>query len=181
MIKPLRNFRNFSTIDKAKIVVFFIPLVVLALVDLVTEAISHIAEFLEEYWRPVIGAIAVVFILVLLGTWIYDTEYGVPDYKGYYWNQENFVYAHCHEVANNFIVAEDGRVRGFDTPSEKNIDKLIAYTHKFNMKDADKLTKWLVEIENGDYSNTVEFHNYCWKKLNGKIGWAVDLKKKYKN
>ena len=133
------------------------------------------------WWKEIVSVVVIVTCIVLpiyLATYIEET---VPKFDGKYkYQAEAYVYTNCHEMANNFIVAEDNKVRGFVRADDKNIDRILAVIMEYELDDSEQLKTWLLELKNGNYSNAVAFHNYCWLELDGDVGWAIKLKDKFK-
>lgn len=140
-------------------------------------AFHRIKDFMTINWKPVLSIVCTVLIINLPIAVFVHTERTVPTFKGDTYSEAKlFVYENCHEMANNFIVAEDNRVLGYVRADKRNIDRIIAVIVEYEFDDSDKLIKWLLAFKNGDYSSAVSFHNYCWRKLGGEVGYAVGLK-----
>ena len=137
--------------------------------------------FLTEN-RKQVGYIAVAVICIMTGSFIVGYSEGtVCRFKGNSkLSAEKYVYTNCHQMANGFIVAQDGRVRGVVRADDTNIDRIIAVITEYDIDETGKLITWLIEFKNKDYSNAVNFHNYCWNMLDGEVGWAVELKEQYR-
>lgn len=126
------------------------------------------------------GTIAVV-VIVLMVLVYFRIDETVPKFKGKTrCDAETYVYLNCHQMANNFIEAEDGKVRGFVRADKKNIDRIIDVLNQYTLEDDKQIRQWLREFENGNYQNAVRFHNHCWNKLDGEVGWAIGLQDEYK-
>lgn len=81
-------------------------------------------------------------------------------------------YDFVHQMSNNLIIAEDGKVRGYQELTLENIELAIEMLEK-DPFIVEELNKW----KNGDFENAVELHNYCWRILGGDEGKAIDVLK----
>lgn len=81
-------------------------------------------------------------------------------------------YDFVHQMSNNLIVAEDGKVRGYQEVNLENIELGIKMLEKDTFI-VEELNKWKA----GDFENAVEVHNYCWRILGGEEGKAIDVLK----
>lgn len=81
-------------------------------------------------------------------------------------------YDFVHQMSNNLIVAEDGKVRGHQDITLENIELAIEMLEKDTFV-VEELNKWKA----GDFENAVEVHNYCWRILGGEEGKAIDILK----
>lgn len=185
MRKLLRRFKKFSTFDKVRFIIFFPLLIVARIVDALINIGAFVYRFVIQRYRQ-IPAFAIL-LLVTIGptaTIMYIDVYideTVPTYKGLtQYTAEMYVYTNCHEMSNNFIVAEDGRIRGYVRADEENIDKILAVLIRYDIEDKDKIIKCLEEFRNQDYHSAVWLHNHCWLKLDGEVGYATGLKDRYK-
>lgn len=185
MYKLRRNFKRLSTKDKIKFVMF-LPIVSLAAIldsaiDISAFILRWVFNFVRWNWRALLIVTATVAIVALPIMTIVHIDQTVHTFDGKSALQaEQYVYRNCHEMANNFIVAEDGNVRGFVRADERNIDRLIATIVEYDVQDDDMLIGWLTSFKNGDYSDAVAFHNYCWNEIGGEVGYAVSLRDRYK-
>lgn len=163
----LTHFKRLSTLDKLK-VIGLLPL-------------AYLETLLTKFWentKIVMTVLIALLITVFIAIYVDKT---VPVFNGASKTEiQNYVYHNCHEMANNFIVAKDGRIRGYVRADDRNIDRIVAVITKYTFEDGDRLIEWLTDFRNGDYSDAVDFHNYCWKKLDGEIGYAVDIRNRYK-
>lgn len=126
----------------------------------------------------IVITVAVIVVAVIIFCQVDET---VPEFTGRFeYEAENYVYYYCHRMANNFIEAEDNQIRGYVRADKKNIARILDVLDKYSFQHEDNLRNWLRSFENGDYHDAVNFHNYCWKQLDGEVGWAVDLKNRYK-
>ena len=80
-------------------------------------------------------------------------------------------YRFVHEMTNNVILAKDSKKWGSIDINNKNIDKAIEYFDDLDAIVIEELKKW----GNGNFDNSVEFHNYVWEQLNGNVGEAVSI------
>lgn len=80
-------------------------------------------------------------------------------------------YSFVHEMTNTVINASDGEKWGNEKITLKKINDMI---EKFTGVD-DAVVIYLEEWKNGDFSNSVIFHNFVWKRLGGTIGKAESL------
>lgn len=181
MIKLLRRFKKLSSIDKARFIIFFPLLILAGVLDTLIDIGAFVYWFVIRWYRELL-AITVVLLIIIVPTSIaVYIEETVPTFKGKTeYAAQMYVYTNCHEMCNNFIVAEDGRVRGFVRADDGNIDKILAVIARFDVKDKDDIIECLNEFRNSDYHSAVWLHNYCWTNLDGKVGYAVGLKEKYK-
>lgn len=185
MNKLSTHFRRLSSLNKIKFIVL-LPVLCFAMIldniiDLLAYLFAWATNFFKERWQELLvvtSFVLAIVVPVLLCIHLLET---VPNFKGRTQMQaEKYVYTNCHEMANNFIVAEDGDVRGYVRADDRNIDRIIAVIAEYRFEDDDLLIDWLTDFKDGDYSDAVNFHNHCWKKLDGEVGYAVDLRKKYK-
>ena len=179
------TFRKLSNPNKIKFVAL-LPIMCLAnlidkLLDLGISIFQWARYVIKNYHREIVIVLIALLIIATPITLIIHVDRTVHNFNGYTKAQaEKYVYTNCHEMANNFIVADDGQVRGYVRADSKNIDKLMVVIAEYNFSDEDLLISWLSEFKKGDYSNAVDFHNYCWEELDGEVGYAVALKRKYK-
>lgn len=78
---------------------------------------------------------------------------------------------YVHSMVNTVIVAKDGLKFGKRDITKENIETALGYFTGIDSVIVEHLEKW----KSGDFSSSVEFHNYIWKKLDGTIGEASDL------
>lgn len=81
-------------------------------------------------------------------------------------------YDFVHQMSNNLIVAEDGKVRGYQELTLENVELAIKMLEK-DPYIVEALSKW----KKGEFENAVEVHNYCWRILGGDEGKAIDVLK----
>lgn len=81
-------------------------------------------------------------------------------------------YDFVHQMSNNLIVASDGEKWGSQDVTLENIDLGIEMLKKDDYI-VEELNKW----KEGDFKNSEEIHNYCWKILEGSKGKAKGLSK----
>lgn len=185
MRKLHKNFRHYTTATKVKFVVL-LPIMCLAsvvgnFIDVSAYILRWMSNFIKWNWKQLIILAVTAAIVATPIVSVIRFDQTVPRFKGETKAQaERYVYFNCHEMANNFIVAADGSVRGYVRADADNIDRIIAIVVEYGLSDEDKLIDWLLDFKNGDYSDAVAFHNYCWEKLDGEIGFASDLKNRYK-
>lgn len=79
-------------------------------------------------------------------------------------------YDFVHQMSNNLIIAEDGKIRGNQDVTLENIQLGIKML-KNDTFIVEALNKWI----DGDFENSVEVHNYCWRILGGEEGKAKSL------
>lgn len=80
-------------------------------------------------------------------------------------------YTFVHEMTNNVILPRDTEEWESIDINNKNIYKAMEY---FSVKDSQvvkELKKWI----DGDFDNSVDFHNYVWGKLYGDVGEAIAI------
>lgn len=132
---------------------------------------------MKDLIRASVAIVVIVFIVLIY----FQIDETVPKFKGTMkYEAETYVYSYCHQMANNFIEAEDGKVRGFVRADKKNIDRILDVLNQYSLDDDKQIRQWLREFENGKYQNAVRFHNHCWNQLDGEVGWAIDLQDEYK-
>lgn len=179
------TFKRLTPERRIKFVVLLPVMCLATLIDKVLDLsivlFSWLRFVVTHHWRDILVVIAAVTIIATPIAVVTHIDQTVPVYMGgTYAQAETYVYINCHEMANNFIVAEDGNVRGYVRADDKNIDRLVAVIAENKISNGEQLITWLSEFRNGDYSNAVEFHNYCWNGLDGEVGYSVDLRTKYK-
>lgn len=185
-MKTLVHTFNHLTPSRRIKFVIFLPVLCFAavldkVIDLAIMLVRWTSYFLANYWKDLLVILAAVAIIGAPIVTIVSIDQTVPVYRGKTYAQaEKYVYVNCHEMTNNFIVAEDGNIKGYVRADNTNIDRLIAVIAENNIANGDTLIQWLSEFRNGDYSNAVQFHNYCWNNLDGEVGYAVDLRDRYK-
>lgn len=79
-------------------------------------------------------------------------------------------YDFVHQMSNNLIVAEDGKIRGYQEVTLENVELAIKMLEK-DPFIVEELNKWKA----GNFENVVEVHNYCWRILDGNEGKAIDV------
>lgn len=80
-------------------------------------------------------------------------------------------------------MAEDGKYWGNIPINDKNVNeamKIFIDTTFLPKEEKEIPLNVLQAWKEGDYSNGVQAHNYVWKKLNGNVGRAKELKPQYK-
>lgn len=179
------TFKKLSPANKIKFVVRLPFLCLITVIDGAVDLLAIVYDwtrrFLYRRWKEVIVVTLAIVVIAIPITVAIHVDQTVHTFKGATKAQaEKYVYTNCHEMANNFIIAEDKNVRGYVRADERNIDRLISVISQYRFSDRDLLISWLVEFKNGDYSNAVDFHNYCWEELDGEIGYATALKKQYR-
>lgn len=181
MLKLLKRFKKLSSINKARFVIFF-PLRILAgVVDTLMDIGAFVYKFVPQQCRKFLAISAVLLMPITVVSTIGYFDETIKTYEGRTESDaEMYVWMNCHEMCNNFIVAKDGRVRGFVRADKENIDKILSVLDQYDIEDEDKIIECLNEFRNGDYHSAVWLHNYCWTKLDGKVGYAVGLKDKYR-
>lgn len=181
MRKLLRRFKKFSIFDKVRFIIFFPLLIIAWIVDALTDIGAFVYGFVIQWYRQILAFAILLLVTIGPATTIMYIDETVPTYKGVtQYTAEMYVYTNCHEMSNNFIVAEDGRIRGYVRADKENIDKILAVLVRYDIKDKDKIIKCLEEFRNEDYHSAVRLHNYCWLKLDGEVGYATRLKDRYK-
>lgn len=185
MQKLRRNFKRLSVKDKVKFVLF-LPLACLAIVldsfvDTLAYIIRWVFNFFKWNWKEMTVLLVTVAIVAAPIMGVIHVTQTVHRFRGDDMSDaQRYVYQNCHEMANNFIVAEDGNIRGFVRADDDNIDRIVSVIVEYNLDDKDALIDWLMSFKEGDYSDAVNFHNYCWEELGGEIGFAVELRSKYR-
>ena len=81
-------------------------------------------------------------------------------------------YDFVHQMSNNLIIAEDGKIRGNQDVTLENIEAGMEML-KNDSYIVDELSKW----KDGNFENAVEVHNYCWRILGGEEGRAKEILK----
>ena len=185
MKKLQKHFNTYTTATKVKFVIV-LPVLCLAsvlgnLIDVLGYIIRWMWNFVRWNWKQLtVIAIAAVIVATPILT-IIHIDQTVPRFRGESKEQAmTYVYTNCHEMTNNFIVAVDGSVRGHVRADDDNIDRILAIVVEYGFSDQSMLIEWLLQFKAGNYSEAVRFHNYCWEKLDGEIGYAEDLKNRYK-
>lgn len=79
-------------------------------------------------------------------------------------------YDFVHQMSNNLIVSSDGVKWGEQAVTLENIDLGIKML-KNDSYIVSELNKW----KKGEFKNSVEVHNYCWRILEGNVGKAKGL------
>lgn len=79
-------------------------------------------------------------------------------------------YDFVHQMSNNLIIAEDGKIRGNQDVTLENIEAGIKML-KNDSYIVEELNKW----KEGNFDNAVELHNYCWRILEGNEGKAKSI------
>lgn len=82
-------------------------------------------------------------------------------------------YDFVHQMSNNLIIAEDDKIRGYQSVTLENIDLAIEMLSE-DPFIVEELNKW----KSGDFKNAVEVHNYCWRILGGNEGKAKGVSEK---
>lgn len=81
-------------------------------------------------------------------------------------------YNFVHQMSNNLIVASDNQKWGEQSVTLDNIELGIEML-KNDEYIVSELNKW----KEGNFENSVEVHNYCWRILEGNTGKASGLSK----
>lgn len=174
MRKLFKNFKNLSTKQKIKLIIS-LPII---LVAWFIDGLYEVGELIRKNLKLTIAILALVGIPMMAGYIMYET---VPQYRGdNLKDAELYVYTNVHKMSNRFIVAEDGKIRGTKIADDSNIDKILSVLAYNKVDGRDYLIKSLVNYRNKNYKDAVKVHNFCWKKLKGKVGYAKDLKSRYK-
>lgn len=86
--------------------------------------------------------------------------------------QEEIVkdYDFVHQMSNNLIIASDGEKWGEQDVTLENIDLGIEM-----LKDNEYIVQALNKWKEGDFTNAIEVHNYCWEILEGDKGKAIGI------
>ena len=181
MKKLFNTFAKIPLRNKVKMVVLFPFILVLAMLEELADLILWLLDVLVENvyyrWKEIVGITFLGIAFVVACICIIHWNMTVPTFRGNSVAEaEKYVYKYSHEMSNNYIEAEDGRVRGYVRADDENIKKLIEVIETYRIKDGNQLKSWLLEFKDDDYSNAVEFHNYCWTKLDGEVGWAIKLR-----
>ncbi|SDO83050.1 DUF6241 domain-containing protein [Clostridium gasigenes] len=79
-------------------------------------------------------------------------------------------YDFVHQMSNNLIVSSDGVKWGEQAVTLENIDLGIEML-KNDSYIVSELNRW----KKGEFKNSVEVHNYCWRILEGNVGKAKGL------
>lgn len=178
MRKLLRRFKKFLTLDTLKLTIFFLLLIGVRIVDVLTNISAFAYKFVILRYRELTILLLVIISPAAIVGYINET---VPTYKGgTQYSAEMYIYTNCHEMSNNFIVAEDKKIHGFVRADKKNIDKILAVLAQYDVENRDEIVSCLQEFRNQDYHSAVWLHNLCWAELDGKVGYAIGLKDRYK-
>lgn len=185
MYQLQKTFKKLSPVNKCKFVLL-LPIVCLATlvdkaIDLAEMIIRWTAHLVRWHWRElIVVAIAVACIVIPVVACVYIDQ-TVPRFRGNTVTQaEHYVYTNCHEMANNYIVAEDGAIRGLVRADERNIERIVSVVVEYDIPNKDILLQWLMEFKNGNFTHADAFHNHCWFYLDGEVGFAIDVKDRYK-
>ena len=178
MRKLLRRFKKFLTLDTLKLTIFFLLLIGVRIVDVLTNISAFAYKFVIPRYRELTILLLVIISPAAIVGYVNET---VPTYKGgTQYSAEMYIYTNCHEMSNNFIVAEDKKIHGFVRADKKNIDKILAVLAQYDVENRDEIVSCLQEFRNQDYHSAVWLHNLCWAELDGKVGYAIGLKDRYK-
>lgn len=178
MKKLLKRFKKFLTLDTLKLTIFFLLLIGVRIVDVLTNISAFAYKFVIPRYRELTILLLVIISPAAIVGYINET---VPTYKGgTQYSAEMYIYTNCHEMSNNFIVAEDKKIHGFVRADKKNIDKILAVLAQYDVENRDEIVSCLQEFRNQDYHSAVWLHNLCWAELDGKVGYAIGLKDRYK-
>ncbi|MFL0268883.1 DUF6241 domain-containing protein [Candidatus Clostridium radicumherbarum] len=90
---------------------------------------------------------------------------------------ESNIYDIMHRMTNSKIIAKDGQIWGTLPMGKEQIQTLKQTIEKINYPDREYLLGALSRWEQGDFSQSVDEHNYLWNKLGGTVGEANKLKK----
>lgn len=178
-------FKELSTKERIRFICTFPFLIMAALNETIAEVITDIIDIIypriKNRWKSILiySATLLALVLIIFGTTYIDET--VPDFRGSTKaDAEYYVYKNCHEMTNRYIVAEDGRRRGYVRADDKNIDKIVDVAVRYSLDDNILLINWLNEFSMENYSNAVIFHNYCWVQLDGEVGFAEKLRREYR-
>lgn len=179
------NFRKIFTVSNIKkSLTSTLTSIIYGLSDAVDDlmiVLPQIVAYIKTNWRKLVRIAGLVAVIVLLVGGTYRFDRTVPQFDGVTrYEAEMYVYRNCHWMTNNFIIAEDGKVDGKVFANDTNINRLMAVISEYHIAEHDMLIDWLSEFRKGDYSNAVEFHNYCWELLHGEVGYAENLKRRYR-
>ena len=178
MKKLLKRFKKFLTLDTVRFIIFFLLLIGVRIVDALTDISAFVRKFVIPQYRALTILLLVIISPVATVGYINET---VPTYKGgKQYSAEMYIYTNCHEMSNNFIVAEDKKIHGFVRADKKNIDKILAVLAQYDVENRDEIVSCLQEFRNQDYHSAVWLHNLCWAELGGKVGYATGLKDRYR-
>ena len=181
MRKLLRRFKKLSLIEKTRFISFFPLLIIAYIFDKLIDIGAFVYWYVTQQSREFLATVAIILIIVVPASIMGYFDETVPTYKGTaIYTAERYVYTNCHEMCNNFIISEDGKVRGFVRSDEENIDKIVSVVAQYDIDNGYKIIECLNEFRNDDYHSAVWLHNYCWTKLGGEVGYAIGLKDKYK-
>lgn len=185
MRKLRKNFKRLSIKDRLKFVMFLPLLCSMAIIDsgidVLTFIVRWLVNFIKWNWRHIVVVTVAVIVVAIPIQTIVHIDQTVPKFRGHSdESAERYVYFNCHEMTNRFIVAEDGNIRGYVRADDNNIDRIISVIVEHDMNDQDILISWLMSFKDGDYSDAVAFHNYCWEELGGEVGYAIGLRDRYK-
>lgn len=178
-------FKKLSTKERIRFICVF-PFVLIAgvceeITDILTKLIDVCYPIIKNHWKSILiySTILLTGALIIFGTTYIDET--VPDFRGSTKSDaEYYVYKNCHEMTNRYIVAEDGMRRGYVRADDKNIDKIVEVAVEYSLEDNILIINWLNEFSMGDYSNAVYFHNHCWVRLDGEVGFAEKLRRAYR-
>ena len=178
MKKLLKRFKKFLTLDTVRFIIFFLLLIGVRIVDALTDISAFVRKFVIPQYRALTILLLVIISPVATVGYINET---VPTYKGgTQYSAEMYIYTNCHEMSNNFIVAEDKKIRGFVRADKQNIDKILAVLAQYDVENREEIVICLQEFRNQDYHSAVWLHNLCWAELGGKVGYATGLKDRYR-
>lgn len=93
------------------------------------------------------------------------------------------IYDIFHRMSNTLIVAEDGLIYGELPIDDKSISEAMVMVNSTDLIDKSEKEVFLNILDawkKKDFSNGVQAHNYAWKRLDGQIGRAKELRDEYK-
>lgn len=93
------------------------------------------------------------------------------------------IYDIFHRMSNTLIVAEDGLIYGEIPINDESISQAMAMVNSTDLIDKSEKEVFLNILDawkKKDFSNGVQAHNYAWKRLNGQIGRAKELREQFK-
>lgn len=181
-MKILSTLNKVLTVENVKSAAALPLYGVAKLVDTLIDFSVKVLKNIRKDFVGVGSIIATALCLVLVASVCVTVETTVPVFRGATKSEaEMFVYTNCHKMSNNFIVAEDGKVRGFVDAGDKNIDRILSVLAQYDIEEKDTIIDILSEFKRGDYRGALWLHNHCWEHLNGEKGYAIDLKPRYKD
>lgn len=129
-------------------------------------------DFRNMNFKQIIKRVA---ILTVVGVIIFTSFYKAINTLGWCFESNRPIvnreeaYRFVHEMTNNVILAKDGKKWGSIDINNKNIERAIEYFSSIDSTVVEHLNKW----QDGDFDNSVNFHNYVWDQLRGNVGEAI--------